>query len=76
MVSSAWSDDFLDAFIKTDHYGFFTACIMSGKSVKNCHSIYYFLIIQHLACMSKYNGSKTGPKMDLLNQQNAARENW
>ena len=47
-----------------------------GKSVKNCHSMHYFLIIQPLAYMLKYNVSKTGSKVELLNQQNAAREKW
>ena len=55
--------------------GFFIPFILLGKSVKNCHSMYYFLIIQPLAYMWKYNVSKTGSKMDLLNQQNTAQEN-
>ena len=50
--------------------------IFKTKSVKNCHSIHYFLIIQPLAYMLKYNVSKTGLKMDMLNQQNAAQEKW
>ena len=46
------------------------------KGVKNCHRMHHFLIIQPLAYMLKYNLSKTGLKMDLLNQQNAVREKW
>ena len=50
--------------------------VLSKKSMKNCHSMYYFLIIQPLAYMLKYNESKTRSKIDLLNQQNAAQEKW
>ena len=47
-----------------------------GKEREKLPSMYYFLIIQPLAYMLKYNVSKTGSKIDLMNQQNAAREKW